>query len=99
SELGTTQAQIKELKMGTGESPQLANLQRKASALEQQMVEERRHILQGGGGLAARLAEYERLQLERDFARQALGAADEELARTRQEASRQLLYLERIVQP
>ena len=37
--------------------------------------------------------------LQREFANRMLGAAEGELVRARAEASRQLLYLERIVQP
>ena len=75
------------------------SLQRKAAALTQQITEERSKIARDEGGLAARIAAYERLILEREFASRMLGAAETELVRARAEAARQLLYLERIVEP
>ena len=99
AELGVVQAQIAEMKGGTAASPQLAALQRKATALQQQVTEERRRIASDHDGLAARLATYERLQLEREFARRMLSAAEAELVRSRSDATRQLLYLEQVVEP
>lgn len=99
AELGAVQAQISEMKVGTGNSPQLAALQRKAASLEQQIASERERIAGYDGGLAVRIAAYERLQLDREFARRMLSTAEAELLRSRNEAARQLLYLERIVEP
>lgn len=99
AELGVVQAQIAEMKGGTAASPQLAPLQRKATALQQQIIEERRRIADDRDGLAGRLTTYERLQLEREFARRVLTSAEAELVRARSDATRQMLYLERIVEP
>lgn len=99
AELGVVQAQIAEMKGVTAASPQLAGLQRKATALQQQIGEERRRIADDRDGLAARLATYERLQLEREFSRRILTSAEAELVRSRRDATRQLLYLETIVAP
>ena len=98
-ELGGTQAQIAQMKVSSSGSPQLAVLERKAAALEQQIAQERGRIAGDKGGLAGRISDYERLVLQREFANRMLGAAEGELVRARAEASRQLLYLERIVQP
>ena len=99
AELAAVQAQIAELKVSASGSPQINSLLRKAAALTQQISEERSKIAKDSGGLAARIAAYERLVLEREFANRMLGAAEVELLRARAEAARQLLYLERIVQP
>jgi len=99
AELGTVQAQLTELKGSSTSSPQLGPLQRKAVALGQQIAQERATIAQEKGGLAARIAAYERLALEREFANRMLSAAEAELVQARAEAARQLLYLERIVEP
>lgn len=99
AELGATQAQITEMKVGSTSSPQLFGLQRKAAALEQQIGEERARIAGDKGGLASRISTYERLVLEREFAAKMLGATETELARARTEANRQSLYLERVVKP
>jgi capsular polysaccharide transport system permease protein len=99
SELGATQAQVAEMRSGAAASPQLLALQRKASALEEQIARERARVASGGDDLAGRIAVYERLSLEREFANRMVGAAEAELVRSRTEAARQLLYLERIVEP
>jgi capsular polysaccharide transport system permease protein len=99
AELGVVQAQVAEMKGGTAASPQLGALQRKATALQQQIAEERRRIADDRDGLATRLATYERLQLEREFARRMLTTAEMELVRSRSDAARQMLYLERFVEP
>lgn len=99
AELGGAQAQLIEMKVSSPGSPQLGILQRRAAALEQQIYQERGRIAGDKGGLAARIADYERLVLEREFANRMLGAAEAELVRSRAEAARQLLYLERIVEP
>ncbi len=97
-ELGATQAQISEMKVGSAASPQLQGLQRKAGALEEQINRERARIA-GDKGLAPRIAAFERLTLEREFANRLVSSAEKELAQARTEANRQSLYLERVVNP
>lgn len=99
AELGVTQAQIVEMKSGSGASPQLPALQRRAAALDEQITREKSRIAGDKDGLAARIAAYERLTLEREFASRTLSAAEAELVRAKAEATRQLLYLERVVEP
>jgi capsular polysaccharide transport system permease protein len=99
SDLGSVQAQIAEMRVGAAASPQLIGLQRKAAALEQQIAEERRRIADEKDGLATRIAAYERLQLEWEFARRMVSSSEAELIRARNEAARQLLYLERVANP
>lgn len=99
AELGVVQAQIAEMKSGTAASPQLGGLQRRAVALQQQISDERRRIADDRDGLANRIATYERLQLELEFARRMLASSETELVRARSDAARQMLYLERIVEP
>lgn len=98
-ELAATRAQIRELSIGSGASPQMPGLRRKETALEQQIAQERASIGRDAGGLANRIADYERLSLERDFAQKRVTAAEAELVRAREEAARQQLYLERVVEP
>lgn len=99
AELGVVQAQVAEMTTGTASSPQLVGLRRKATALEQQIGEERRRVANDRDGLATRIAAYERLQLEREFARRMLTSSEAELVRARNDAARQMLYLERLVEP
>ena len=99
SELAATRAQIREISTGPAGSPQLPGLRRKESALDQQIVQERARIGRDSGGLANRIAEFERLKLERDFAEKRVTVSEGELMRAREEAARQQLYLERVVEP
>ena len=98
-ELAVVQTQIAEMKLSAAGSPQLIGLQRKATALEEQIAHERARIAGDTGGLAARIAAYERLSLEREFANRMMNSAETEVVRARAEAARQLLYLERVVEP
>lgn len=99
ADLASAEAQILHMRMGSAASPQLQGLQRRAIAVREQIAQERGRIATGTGGLAVRIATYERLTLEREFANKLMNSAEAELVRSRTEAARQLLYLERIVEP
>ncbi len=99
AELASTRAQLRELSAGSAASPQMPGLRRKVAALEQQIAQERARVGRDADGLADRIGDYERLSLERDFARTQLGNAEAELVRAREDAARQRLYLDRVVQP
>ena len=99
ADLATTRAQLRELSIGSGASPQMPGLRRKITALEEQIGQEPARIGQDAGGLAGRIADYERLNHERNFAEKQVATAEEEMVRARAEAARQQLYLERVVEP
>jgi capsular polysaccharide transport system permease protein len=99
AELAETRAQITNIASSSPASPQVAQLYNKAGALEKQIATERARITTSSDGLAERIATYDRLSLERDFANRMMISAETELARSRSEAQRQQLYLERIAEP
>ena len=99
AELTQTQTQIREITSAASTNPQLPSLYRRAEALTQQIATERSKIASPSEGLADKLAAYEQLVLEREFAKQSLSAAVSSLESSLQEARRQQLYLERIVEP
>lgn len=99
TELATTRAQIGEAKMNSSTGPQLPVLERKAAALDEQIASERTRVARNSDGLAERIATYERLVLEREFANKMLGTNEADLVRAKAEAAKQLLYLERVVEP
>jgi len=99
ADLGTTQAQISEARAGTAAGPQLVILQRKARSIEEQIARERGSIADDKEGLAVRIANYERLIIEKAFASSMVSSTESALIQARNEAMRQLLYLERLVQP
>ncbi|MEZ5817631.1 MAG: capsule biosynthesis protein [Hyphomicrobiaceae bacterium] len=94
-----TEAQIRELSAAAAGAPQLASLRRRADALQEQIKRERARIASEDGGLADKLATYERLVLDREFAKETLTASVKALEAAELEARRQQLYLERIVEP
>lgn len=98
-ELASTRAQIAEAKLNSSTGPQLPVLERKAIALDEQIASERTRVARSSDGLADRIATYERLVLEREFANKMLGTNEADLVRAKTEAAKQLLYLERVVEP
>lgn len=97
SELTQTRAQIGELSAQAPSSPALAGLRGRASALEQQIRDQHADISNPSTGLAEKLAIYERLVLEREFAKSALAASQKSLESAQLEARRQQLFLQRVV--
>ena len=88
-----------ELQRSSPQSPQIAALDSRISALEKQIETERRQLAGSDASLAPRIAEYERLIIDREFASRALSVAEAELEKSRNEARRQQLYVTRIVEP
>jgi capsular polysaccharide transport system permease protein len=99
AELAQTQTQLREVAAVSPDNPNAAAMQRRAAAIERQIEAERGRIRDDQGGLAVKLAAYERLVLEREFAKTLLAAAVRALETARLEARRQQLYLERVVEP
>lgn len=99
AELSLTEAQIIQINATSPNSPQLAALQAKANSLKSQVAAERSRIASSSTGLADKLAQYERLVLDQEFAKQSLSKAVAALDAAQQEARRQQLYLDRVVEP
>jgi capsular polysaccharide transport system permease protein len=97
--LAETQTQINEMKASSPSNPQLASLQRRANALIAQIAQERTRFSNSSDGLANKIADFERLSLEREFAKQSLTTSASALEAARAEARRKQLYLERVVEP
>lgn len=98
-ELAQTRAQFAELQRVSPQSPQINALRGRIAALEDQIARQRNQFGGTADALAPRIAEYERLVLEREFADQVLASSMHSLELARLDAQRQELYLERIVQP
>lgn len=98
-ELAGAAAQLREVEASSPNSPQIPGIQRRIAALESQIRLERRRVSNDSDGLAEKIANYERLNLQREFAVKALASAMTGLEVARNEAQRQQLYLERVVEP
>ena len=99
-ELIISRAQLAQLTTYTPENPQIPSLRTRIQVLQKEIDAETARVAGGGGGsLANKASEYERLALERAFADKQLAAAMAALESARNEAQRQQLYLERVAQP
>jgi capsular polysaccharide transport system permease protein len=91
--------QIGELARASPSAPQIAGLRTRRAAIETQIGLERQRLAGDAKSIAPRIAEYERLMLEREFAEKALMSAMTTVASARLETLRQQIYLERVATP
>jgi len=81
------------------DNPQIVAVQNRISALENQIANERQRLTTGTTSAPGRLASYERLMLEREFADKQLASATGSLEAARIDVARQQLYLARVTEP
>ncbi len=81
------------------QSPQLPILDGRIAAYERQIAAERNKVTGAAGSLAPRVGAYADLALQRELADRELTQATSSLLAAQQEARRQKLYLDRIVNP
>jgi capsular polysaccharide transport system permease protein len=98
-EAATLSVQIGELEKISGSSPQITPLRSRRSAIEAQITIERHRLAGDAQAIAPRIAEYERLMLEREFAAKALLTAMTALETAKVELQRQQVYLEKVATP
>ena len=91
--------QLNEIGMSSLQSPQLPTLRNRRGAVEEQISVERSRLAGDTQAIAPRIAEYERLMLESEFATKALVAAMTAVELARVEGQRQQVYLERVAEP
>lgn len=80
-------------------SPQLAAIDNRIGAFERQIEAERAKLAGASDSLASKLGTYEELVAQRELASEELAQSTASLITAEQEARRQKLYLERIVNP
>lgn len=81
------------------QSPQLSALNGRISAYDRQIANERAKVAGSDGSLAPRVGEYEDLILDRELGDKELTQATAALLTAEQDARRQRLYLDRVVNP
>ena len=92
-------AEESQLRAEAPASPQLPTLTGRIAAYEGQVAQERAKLTGGSSSLAPSVGAYQDLILERELADRQLAEATATLVSASQEARRQNLYLERIVEP
>ena len=98
-ELIATKTQLVQLRTYTPDNPQIPVLRTRLDTLQNEMNAELAKVAGKDGSLSNKASAYERLALDRGFADKQLAAALASLEAARNEAQRQQLYLERVVQP
>jgi capsular polysaccharide transport system permease protein len=99
SDAANINIQLAELQLSSPTAPQISSLKARQAALEAQIAIERHRLAGDATSIAPRIAEYERLMLEREFAERALMAALGAVELARIEAQRQHVYIERVAEP
>ncbi|WP_297804132.1 chain-length determining protein [uncultured Brevundimonas sp.] len=81
------------------QSPQLPSLDRRIAATQRQLDQERAKVVGNASSLASSAGQYQRLLVEQEIADKRLAQAIASLISAREDARRQNLYLDRIVNP
>lgn len=99
SELIGARTQLSQLRRIAPASSQIPALQTRIQSLEREIAGQSGSVAGDRGSLSAEAAQFQRLQLQREFADKQLGAALASLQEARNEERRQRAYVERIAQP
>ncbi len=98
-ERSTLETALLETRTSTPDSPRIRAIENRIEAISKQIFDYSASLAGGSQSMATRKAEFDQLELERQLASKSLGAALSTLESARQDASRQQLYLQRVVQP
>ena len=97
--LANLRAERSQLASEAPQSPQITSLDNRIGAYERQVEAEREKIAGSSTSLASKIGSYEELVASRELADKEVAQAAASLVAASQEARRQKLYLERIVNP
>ena len=98
-ELVSAEAQLAQIRKLSPTNPQIAGLESRAETLRHAITTEAAKVTSANDSFSARAPEFERLTLESVFSDKQLGVALAGLETARNDALRQQLYLDRLVQP
>ena len=98
-QLISTKTELLQVRTFTPTNPQIPVLETRIEGLSREVESELRKVAGGQRSLAAVAAQYQRLQLETQFADKQLAAAMASLEEAQNDARRKQAYVERIVQP
>lgn len=92
-------AQLQAMQRAAPRNPSIPALRSRIDAVGAQIARQSGRAVGTDSGLASKLAQYEGLQVEQEFATQMLTMAGATLEQARSEALKQQYYLERVVEP
>jgi capsular polysaccharide transport system permease protein len=98
AELASTLAQIAQLRENAPNNPQLGPLNAHVESIRQQIEAQKKIVSSAGSGLADKMSEYERLNLQQQFATRRLAAAVAYTTVAKAQARRQQIFLEKIAE-
>lgn len=98
-ELLATEAQLAQLRQLSPNNPQIATLASRAELLRRAVASQTGKVAGQSGSFTAQSSGYDRLLLEKTFAERQLATSLASLESARNDAQRQQLYLETLVQP
>lgn len=98
-ELIATKTNLAQIRDVAPDNPQIEALETRAASLHSEIGEQMARLAGGRSSLAGKATEYTRLTLESQFADRLLATAMAGLETANNEARRQQVYIERIVQP
>jgi capsular polysaccharide transport system permease protein len=99
TDLAETQATLQQQIALSPSSPALPALRERIRTVKEQMENEKLKIVGSDRSLATKLADFEKLTLDRELAAREMDSALASLTTARQDAQRQHLYLQRIAEP
>lgn len=98
-DLAKMKAERDEIRASAPNSPELPIVDRRIAAYERQLEAERSRMAGDRDSLAPKLATFEQLTLEREYAARAVSSAKLALDTASEDSRRQKLYLEQVVKP
>ncbi len=98
-EIAQSSAQAIEIGKAAPQSPQLATIRTRIASLQEEVQKQRQMLGGNSGALAPKIAEYDRLMLETEFATHGFLTAMATLESARQDARKQKIFLDRVAEP
>lgn len=98
-ELSKVEASLAEMLIVTPANPAIPAAREKIAAFRKEIERVRREIVGDDNAMSNKLAVYEQFVVEREIAAKAMAAAELNYIKARQDAERQQLYLQTIVEP
>ena len=99
TDLVRTEAALSQMMAAAPQSPMIAPMREKIVSIQVEIDKQRARTVGSGEAMTSKLAEFDRLMLDRELASKSLEMAIGQFEASRREARQQQLYLETIVEP
>jgi capsular polysaccharide transport system permease protein len=99
TDLVKTEAELSQLIAAAPQSPMIAPMREKIISVQMEIDKQRGRTVGSGEAMSSKLAEFDKLMLDRELAAKSLEMAVAQFEGARQESQQQQLYLETIVEP